>query len=87
MKPSHCNNSSNFFTVLAYARYLGIKVNRSQAIRIGQYASKKGKAHNIPPIDVPDIRYGFVKAHYETFLKEAFVVVMGISINQRTMAA
>ena len=62
--------SPGFYTVLAYARRMKLRIDNNRAQRIGIRASKLCNERGITPGYVPDARFGEVRAYPEEILEE-----------------
>lgn len=65
-------NNHGFYTVLGYARLLGLEMTSHDAARIGKTISARCAERGIVPARVNDARYGYVNSYPEHVLAEHF---------------
>lgn len=63
-------NGAEYYTVLAYCKLSGMKIDNSEAQKIGIRATKLSRARGIKVGKSPDTRFGTVNSYHESILAE-----------------
>lgn len=76
-RQSAIENGAQFFTVIGYGTYRGIKFDLTEAAALGRKASALSKANKITVDKVRDPRFGVVNSYHETMLDQALAALHG----------
>ena len=71
-KTSAILEKTGYYSILAYARIMGVSVTKSKAQILGKQATKISKQKNISIGRVPDERWGSVNTYHEDILKDLY---------------
>jgi prophage antirepressor-like protein len=74
LRQTAIEKGANYFTVVAFARRIGRRIDNTQAQSLGKYASRYSRKHDYPIGYASDARYGKVGTYHEEVLLAVFGV-------------
>jgi prophage antirepressor-like protein len=72
LRQTAMEHGTEYFSVLAFAKRIGRRVDNTKAQNIGKHASRYSRKHGYPIGEAPDTRFGTVHTYHEDVLRAVF---------------